>query len=360
MHLKKLLLVIIAAASLIVPMQVFAATVTGAQNKELKYKCKDDRPRKISEYNEVLTQAKTNALRSWAASQSVAISSVFAENEAKILANIDDYFLNAQVDHRCKGKSFKLKVKGTVDVNKISLLGKASSMQMSGPRSRITAVFLARKVKNVKSYDTKRTVIEENTTFNEGSETASMAGSSASTEGYSSTKNVKQTGGSSVNKADKITWDVFRPSGLDAAVNQTFSSFGFRTIDASQVAMSFSGFDLEAFKQDFTFGDDLSPRTKNNAFDAIKDKIPILVIATVDVGRKDTDPVSGLTRVFATVMAQVYQYDGFFFETVASVQPTQFSGLGPNQTVAETNALIKAAESASNEIVQQLNAAGIR
>ena len=360
MHFKKLLLVMVATAGLVVPAIGYTETITGAQNKELRYKCKDGRPRKTSEYNEVLSQAKSNALRTWAAGKSVAISTLFAENEQQILANIDDYFLNAQVDHRCKGKSFKLKVKGVVDANRISLLGKAAPAQISGPRSRITAVFLARKAEFVKSYDTKRTSIEANTTFNEGSETASMGGTSASTEGYSSTKNIKETGGSSESKADKINWNVFRPSGLDAAVNQTFSSYGFRTIDASQVASRFTGFDLEAFKQDFAFSDDLSPATKNNAFDAIAGKIPILVIATVDVGQKDTDPGSGLKRVYATVMAQVYQDDGLFFETVASVKPTQFSGLGPNETVAETNALIKAAESASNEIVQQLNAAGIR
>ena len=360
MHFKKQLLVIVATVSLILPMQGFAETITGAQNKELRYKCKDGRPRKTSEFNEVLSQAKSNALRSWAAGKSVAISTLFAENEQQILANIDDYFLNAQVDHRCQGKSFKLKVKGVVDANRISLLGKAAPVQFSGPRSRMTAVFLARKADFVKSYDTKRTSIEANTTFSEGSETASMSGGSASTEGYSSTKNIKETGGSSESKADKINWNVYRPSGLDAAVNQTFSSFGFRTIDASQVASRFTGFDLEAFKDDFTLGDDLSAATKNNAFDAIAGKIPILVIATVDVGQKDTDPGSGLKRVYATVTAQVYQDDGLFFETVASVKPTQFSGLGPNETVAETNALIKAAESASNEIVQQLNAAGIR
>lgn len=360
MHLEKLLLVVIATVGLMLPIQGYAETITGAQNKELRSKCKDGRPRKTSEYNEVLSQAKSNALRSWAAGKSVAISTLFSENEEQILTNIDEYFLNAQVDHRCKGKSFKLKVKGVVNVNKISLLGKAAPTQMSGPRSRITAVFLARKADSVKAYDTKRTSINANTTFNEGSETASMAGGSASTEGYSSTKNVNESGGSSVTKADKITWNVFRPSGLDAAVNQTFSSFGFKTIDASQVASRFSGFDLEAFEQDFAFSDSLSVATKNNAFDAIAGKIPILVIATVDVGQKDTDPGSGLKRVYATVMAQVYQDDGLFFETVASVKPTQFSGLGPNETVAETNALIKAAESASNEIVQQLNAAGIR
>ena len=357
MNLKKLMLVVITSAGVMLPLQGYSDTITGAQNKELKSKCKDGRPRKVSEFNEVLAQAKSNALRSWAAGKSVAISNIFNDNEEKILANLDEYFLNAQVDQRCKGKSFKLKVKGLVDVNKISRLGKS---EMTGPRSRITAVFLARTADTVKSYDVKRTSIEASTSFSEGSDTASMGGSSASAEGYSSSKSVKETGGSSVSKADKITWNVFRPSGLDAAVSQTFTSFGFKMVDVSQVASRFPGFDLGAFNEDFTVGDDLRPDTKNNAFNAIAGKIPILVIATVDVGQRDSDPVSGLKRVYATVKAQVYQDDGLFYETVASVQPTQYSGLGPNETVAETNALIKAAESASNEIVQQLNAADIR
>jgi hypothetical protein len=163
-----------------------------------------------------------------------------------------------------------------------------------------------------------------------------------------------------VRKADKITWNVFRASALDAAVNQTLTSYGFKPIDVSQVASRFPGFDLEAFKQDFTFSDELDPDTKNNAFNAIAGKIPILIIATVDIGVKDLDGGSGNTRVAAIVTAQVFKDDGMFYETVASVEPTLFRGLGENQTVAETNALIKAARNASTEIVQQLNAAGIQ
>ena len=125
------------------------------------------------------------------------------------------------------------------------------------------------------------------------------------------------------------------------------------------MASEFSGFDLDAFQQDFAFSDDLSPSTKNDAFKAIRGAIPLLVIATVDLGQKDIDPVSGLQRVYATVSGQVYNQDGFFYVTVASVRPTQLFGLGPNETVAETNALV-AAEAASKEIVQQLNASGIQ
>ena len=231
---------------------------------------------------------------------------------------------------------------------------------ISGPRSRITALFLARRQDTVKSYDSKNTSIVEETTITDSAESNAFDGSSASSEGYSSSKDIVVTGGSSERKADKITWNVFRASQLDAAVNQTLTSYGFKPIDVSQVSSRFPGFDLEAFKQDFTFSDDVGPDTKNNAFNAIAGKIPILIIATVDIGAKDIDDVSGLIRVGATVTAQVFKDDGLFFETVASVQPTMFAGLGPNQTAAETNALIKAAESASNEIVQQLNAAGIQ
>ena len=353
---KNLLVILI----FLVPLYSLADTVVGTQNKELSRKCKDGRPWSTKEYNEVLSQAKVNAIRNWAAEKSVATTEIFSKNEAKIIENIDEYLLNSQVDHRCKKKSFKLKVTGKVAVNKISLLGKNKKSVFSGPRSRITAIFLARKAINVKSYDIKKTKIESQSEFNEGAETASINNGAASSDGFSSTKTVSQSGGSSEFKADKIVWDVFRPSALDAAVNETFASFGFRTIDVSQVASRFAGFDLNSFKNDFTYEDDLSPQTKNDAFNAIAGKIPILVIATVDVGQKDIDPGSGLNRVFATVTAQVYQDDGLFFEIVASVKPTQFAGLGSNQTVAETQALIKAAEAASNEIIQQLNAAGVQ
>ena len=82
----------------IFPIQGYTETITGSQNKELRYACKDGRPRKTSEYNEVLSQAKSNALRSWAAGKSVAISSLFSENEQQILTNIDDYFLSLLKD----------------------------------------------------------------------------------------------------------------------------------------------------------------------------------------------------------------------------------------------------------------------
>jgi hypothetical protein len=108
-------------------------------------------------------------------------------------------------------------------------------------------------------------------------------------------------------------------------------------------------------------GEDLTPETKNAAFNAIAGKIPLLVIATVDVLASGLDELgSGAIAVIVSVKAQVYQDDGLFYETVASVAPTQEKGLGESESSAQTDALIKAAKAASTEIINQLNAQGIK
>jgi hypothetical protein len=48
-----------------------------------------------------------------------------------------------------------------------------------------------------------------------------------------------------------------------------------------------------------------------------------------------------------------------FYNVVASVQLTTRQGQGPSETVAETDALNKAAQFASEEIINQLYAQGI-
>jgi len=219
---------------------------------------------------------------------------------------------------------------------------------------------MARKASEVKSYQDKVTKVESNSAFSEGAETASMSGSSASTEGYTTQKNVRQTGGSTVTKSDKVNWTVYRANGVSSAVRETLSSYGFRVTKPAQIIKRTHLFDPEAFREDFATSNGLSDDTEADATEGLSEAgVPLFVIGTLDVGQKGKDPVTGLVRVNATVTAEVQYLDDGWWETVASVRPTQYAGLGPNESAAETNALIKAAEAASNEIVQQLNAAGI-
>jgi hypothetical protein len=345
----------------------------GVYSTELKYKCKNDRPKKQKTYDAALKSAKTLALRNWASKQSIAMSNIFSQNEGEILQNLDQYLLNTEIMNSCEKKSFRLLVVGTVDVNRIGLLGKSQSMNASGDRSRIMVVFMARKASEVKSFDDKVTKIDSKSKFNEGSETATFSGTSASTEGYSSQKNISQTGGSTVTKSDRIKWTVYRPGGLSSAIQQTFSSYKFKVVKPSQLPRRIAkinnkrgtnvdpnAFSIEDFKREFSEADGLSPETEDRALEALElVKVPLFVIGTMDVGKKNIDPKSGKVMVNVTVTAAVQYDDDGWWETVASVEPQQFSGLGIDEMSAETDALIKAAKAASNEIVQQLNAAGI-
>lgn len=355
------------AVAVVASLGLFNAQTVYAQNwaqgrasVEMKKQCNDKRPRKQEDYDKALSDAKINAMRSWTAQKSTAFADLFQSSEQEIVDQIDTYLLNPAIKSKCDKKTFTISIRAEVNESALAQLMASNKPQVSGPRSRMTAVFVARKQMSVKSYDAKVTKISETQEFSEAEQSADVSGSGMSASGYSSSRTVNTTGGSTERKSDKIVWDVFQADGLDSAVNETFSSFGFRVIDSSQVAGRFPGFDVNAFREEFGVGDDLTPETKNAAFNAIAGKIPLLVISTVDVLSADTDPVSGLIRVYVSVKAQVYQDDGLFFETVASVAPTQESGQGPSASVAETEALINAAKRASTEIVNQLNAQGIQ
>lgn len=322
--------------------------------------CKGEQATDNDEYMAVLNEAKANALRSWAAQKSIAFSDLFGRAEDDVMADIDRYLLNPNVKQKCKGKELQIAVRGEVNEGAISQLMASKRTEVKGPRSRMTAVFVARRQASVKSYDAKATKISEQKEFSEAEQTADVSGASMSASGMSSTRTVNTTGGSTERKADKIAYDVFQADGLDASVNQTFASSGYRAIDASQVAGRFPEFDLNALRAEFAVGDDLSPETKNAAFNAIAGKIPLLVIATVDVEvAMASQAAEGNVVSTVKVKGTVYQDDGLFYEVVASVAPTQVSAEGRSQTSAETAALIKAAEQASEEIINQLYAQGI-
>ena len=328
--------------------------------KQLKKKCKDGMPRRNSVYQDALTEAKVAAIRSWGSQKSVATSNLLASAEAELRSSIDTYLLSPVILTKCKKKIFQLSLRAEVNVAAMNRLMANNAPAVVGPRSRMTAVFLARKQAGLKIYDDKITKVNQQTSISEAEQSADVAGETMSAMGISTTTEKTVNGGNTEKKTNKVLYKVFNSGALDAAVNQNFSSYGFRVADASQVAGRFPGFDLKAFREEFGFGDDLSPETKNAAFDAIAGKIPLLVVATVDVLSSQIDEVSGNYFVYASVKAWVYRDDGMFFESVAAVAPIQMRGDGPNETVAETDALVKAAAAASKEIVDQLSASGIQ
>ena len=332
----------------------------GRASIQMRKKCRDGLPRKDEDFEAALLNAKINAMRAWSARQSTAFTGLYTSSEQEILNEIDRYLLNPAQRYKCDKKTFTMAVTAQVNVEAIAGLLARKKPQTSGPRSRMTAVFVSRRQRLVKPFDDKVTKINESEEFSEAEQSAEISGSGMAASGYSSTRTVNTTGGSTERKKDEVVWEVFQADGLDTAVNQTFTSFGFQVVESSQVAARYKGFDLNAFREEFGMGDDLTPETKNSAFEAIEKRIPLLVIATVDVLGKQANTRNDLFRTAVSVKAWVYKYDGLFYATVAAVAPTVEYGEAENETAAELNALINAAKLASTEIVNQLNAQGIQ
>jgi len=352
-----LYMVILLLGAIASPQSTFAKTyIQGTASTDLSESCENNRPKNNSDYEAVLANAKKNAIRTWLTTKSTAFTKLFLSVEHQLEENFDALLTNSYVKSKCQAKTFTVAFRAEINEPAIVPMMTAKIPSLGNSRPRMTAVFMSRRQGRVTTFDPKVAKISESSQLSRNQLSFEAIEGSLVDESYNLKRSSKTSGGSTERKRDEIDWEVFRADGLDAAVNETFASFGYRTIDASQVAAKFPGFDIAAMRNEFGAGDDLTDETKSAAFEAIAGQIPILVIATVDVMIADTDIVTGLVRVYASVKAFVYRDGGDFFEMVASVSPTQEQGYGVTETQAETEALIKAAKQASLEIVYQLNA----
>ena len=141
-----------------------------------------------------------------------------------------------------------------------------------------------------------------------------------------------------------------------------FSAAGYEVVEAEYVEGESRGLlSLANIRQDFATGNDLSSQTLRNTADGIRTAgIPYLAYGTLDVGMRDRDPASGNVRVHVTVTGKVLDLTGRFPRTVTSVGPTQYAGLGSDESVARTNALREAAEKTAQLMTNELNVKQVR
>ena len=149
----------------------------------------------------------------------------------------------------------------------------------------------------------------------------------------------------------RVTWDRFSPHLLDTAFSEIFESLGYRSIDSAAVEYVTKGqFNVSRFEEEYVIEGNISSETLSDAFDAISNKIPLLLIAKLDVGA----PIKALENenpmVILDLAAHVYRYDGLFYETVASYGPASL--LTDNQ--AKSEAILDAARSAARQLGAQL------
>ncbi|VVE58576.1 hypothetical protein PAN31117_05075 [Pandoraea anapnoica] len=305
--------------------------------------------------------AQINAIERYYAENGESQSENFDAIEAKVSENLDKFILGSTlVSESDKTDAHMYSAVVRVDINVAKLrnaikgTSPTGSMATNSPHSPLTFLFVARQQASVKSYDDrvyKRADIKEH------------ASEKSTRSGYSGNASVSiESGGSRTRKADQVSWSILPSGNLSTIVTGVFAQSGFQVVDAEYVEPSSGGhLRMSALAKDYQNGDDIQPSTMREAVLGLRTAhVPYLALGTLDVGMQDTDDVTGLARVYVSVTAKLVDVTSDFPRTVSAVGPVQFSGTGPDTSVARTNALKKAADSAARELMAQMNNAQVR
>lgn len=325
-----------------------------------------------TERQEAIKKAEINAIERYIAETDAARSRIFQQQRNKLASHLSDYILGTTVLNEENDKSTKsYNVVIRADINGTRLLndlgsGSASAADMAKQsHSMLTFLFVARSQSSAQSFDAKvyRRADVDASASRTTSEGESIRGSEVGTSDHiSGHRSISTTtGGSTTRKADKIEWTVAQASEINTAMTGLFADAGYDVIEADQVEGASNGLlNIAKIRGAYSQGDDLPSKLARDATQGVHAAgIGLLAMGTLDVGMQDIDPVSGNVRIHVTVTGKVYDVRGRFARTISSVGPVQYAGLGPDASVARTNALRMAAKKAAQQMVDELNNKGI-
>jgi len=339
---------------------------------------------KPEDKNKAFREAQVKAVERYYAESGDSESANFDNVRDKVLENLDKFVLSASLISEQEfpdKKQYNVVVRIELNVAKLRNTLKANSAigsTAAANKSPLTFVFMARQVASVKEYDArqvKRVEVRGEASANRSdrektSESERVGGGSVKT-GAAADRSMTasaqrsltvETGGSRLQKADDTAWRLIPAQSLNAQFTGVFAKAGFDVVEAAYVEPQSQGLlSVKAIERDYETGNDLAPETLRNTAQGLKNaQIPYLALGTLDVGVKDTDPGTGLVRVYVTVTGKILDLNSRFPRTVSSVGPVQFAGTGPTESVAQTNALKLAADNAARELVSQINNVGVR
>lgn len=252
-------------------------------------------------------------------------------------------------------KKYTLNLCITIDREMFNTLAKLEpDIPPSGEGSLIVGLFVARKASSSTEYDARR--FEKSITNSNASirEKANIQGNSVSEETSKYSENSSDSGGSTTRKADKISYEIVSSEPVDNAINSVLTKSGYELIPYDEVAGECNGVTREEISQTFQDSNEILSAHWNSARKAAREcEIAFFATGsmTADVGRNHP---SGSIIVYVRVRGAVYDVSKRFSKKIATIPELQTGGMGPNETVARSNALKKAGVRAANEIAKLL------
>jgi hypothetical protein len=328
--------------------------------------------------------AQLKAVETYYAEAGESEAANFDTMRAKILENPDRYFLDTTVlseDDNVAGKSYTVAVRVSLNVANLrndikagSAVGKAGRTE----RSALAFLFVSREVDSVSTYDPRISKRVDTTdrvdatlgSTDKGRQGEKIRGGSVSTDDARSQtasaslnrSSTIEVGGKTTRRSSEATYRLFPSANLNQVFTQTFSRAGFRVNEASLVEPYTGGkFKVSQVEDDYKVGNDLKAATMQSIAAGMKNaQIPFIALGTLDVGLADKDPSTGMSRVAVTVNARVLDLSQAIPDTIASVGPVQYAGVGPTEDEARTAALKLAANNAARELTAQLTNLGVK
>lgn len=336
-----------------------AATVVKGSG-EAEYK--GLRPGKDIKRQAVLN-AQINAIERHIAGSSQSMLRLLESNRDKVEQNIDKVLLDTKIlkEEKNSGlKTYRVVVSAEINVNYLKQILPSSNSAPVGDGEYLTFIFVARDQDSIKSYDARKVVRKQNTQLQDSQDDVSYSGDNVSANASKTQIQQMEVGGSTTQKADKISYAVSSSNEINTAMSQAFTEAGFEVVEAAYLEDETNGqISVRAFKKDYESGE-VAPTTMKNAIAGLRDiEIPFFAVGTLDASLPQKDAATGLPKVTVTVTAKIQSLKKRFPKTIASVGPVVYSATGTNATAAKSNALKLAAEKAASTLVTQLQSRGI-
>ena len=204
-------------------------------------------------------------------------------------------------------------------------------------------------------FKTKKSVDVEQTEASSESETLV---SSETTE-----TNVTTTGGNTVKSSEAITYeisDIYNES-IEAGMVEILNTAGFELIDGGDLDLEEQ---IETLKADYGEKGKLSKAVQKSIKKNIaSEEISFYIQGIFKIGSQEVDAATGLKVVNVSVVSakMMHKKEGKkFWKTVATVAGNQRKGKGTTYDEAINNAIRLCAQSVAKQMVQKVNAKGIK
>jgi hypothetical protein len=314
-----------------------------------------------SDKKNVLESAKVSAWKNYVAAASGAKQKMLMNNVGANAASIEKFItgyqvIDQKVDPNLKTYTVLVRVgfnSGLVDQFLESETVGSAPSSSSASRSKdslFSFLFMSRKATSIRQFDARKTQIQE-------------ASTSASTDdnGGVTARSTKTTGGSTMRKEDDVSYAVTSSQDMDSAMGEVLNTANIEYAGYDDIVANCRAPAVSQFKNEFVSNDELAPQTRSRIINAAREcGVKYFAYGTLDVGVSDVDTVTGNRRVFVSARSQLWDISKALPRKIGSVGPVQYSGLGPDQSVASRNALQNAAKETARSLVDQLNAKGIR